>query len=164
MAALREDAYERSEQLQLEALDAALEVGDPITLTFVHGNAALAALLGGRHDAARTAFRDQLVTAHAHALATFYMEPLLGFAALAAADGNDQLAAVLNAASWALNDRPVYPAEAPVYERVEQRFIAPARRRLGSEAWEEASSAGRSLTADAAIALALEPTPARSRG
>jgi hypothetical protein len=44
-----------------------------------------------------------------------------------------------------------------VYDRVEQRFIAPARKRLGRDAWEAASAAGRELSADAAIALALEP-------
>jgi predicted ATPase/DNA-binding SARP family transcriptional activator len=162
MAALREDAYDRSEQLLRDALDAALEAGDSTMLIFVHGNTALAALLGGRHDAARTAFRNELLAAQAHAFATVYMEGLLGFAALAAADGNDQLAAVLNAAAWALSDRPVFPSEAPVYDRVEQRFIAPARRRLGSEAWEAASAAGRGMTADAAIALALEPALLRA--
>jgi predicted ATPase/DNA-binding SARP family transcriptional activator len=157
MAALREDAYDRSEQLQREALDAALEVDDPTLLAIVHGNTGLAALLGGRPDGARAAFRDELTTAHAHGLVTFYMEGLLGLAALAAADGDDHRAAVLEAAAWALNDRPVFPAEAPVYERVEQRFIAPARARLGRDAWEAASAAARSLSADSAIALALEP-------
>ena len=38
-----------------------------------------------------------------------------------------QAAGILEAAAWALNDRPVFPFEAPVYERVEQRFIVPAR-------------------------------------
>jgi hypothetical protein len=66
-------------------------------------------------------------------------------------------AAVLEAAAWALNDRPVFPSEAPVYERVEQRFIAPARERLGSDVWETAGAGARSLSADSAIALALEP-------
>jgi hypothetical protein len=114
-------------------------------------------LLGGRHDAARIAFRNELMVAHAHAFVGVYMEGLLGLAALAAADGNDQLAAVLNAAAWELNDRPVFPAEAPVYERVQQRFLVPARERFGQDAWEAASAAGRAMTADAAIALALEP-------
>jgi hypothetical protein len=41
--------------------------------------------------------------------------------------------------------------------RVEQRFIAPARARLGSGRWEAASTGARSLSADSAIALALEP-------
>ena len=157
MAALREDAYARSEELLREALDAALEVDDPVLFAFVHGNTGLAALLGGRHDAARAAFRSELTIAHAHGLVTFYMEGLLGLAALAAADGDDHRAAVLEAAAWALNDRPVFPAEAPVYERLEQRFIAPARERLGSDAWQDASAAARRLSADSAIALALEP-------
>jgi predicted ATPase len=157
LAALREDAYERSEELQRQALDAAFEVDDAFLHTLVQGNTGLAALLGGRHDAARAAFRIELTTAHAHGLASFYMEGLLGLAALAAADGDDHRAAVLDAAAWALNDRPVLPSEAPVYERVEQRFIAPARERLGSDAWEAASAGGRSLSADSAIALALEP-------
>jgi predicted ATPase/DNA-binding SARP family transcriptional activator len=157
MAALREDAYDRSEQLQRDALDAAVEARDPLVLALVHGNLALAALLGGRHDAARTEFRAELVTAHAHALVSFYMEGLLGFAALAGADGDDHRAAALHAAAWALNDRPVFPSEAPVYDRVDERFIAPARERLGRDAWEAASAAGRDLSADAAIALALEP-------
>ena len=68
-----------------------------------------------------------------------------------------QAAGILEAAAWALNDRPVFPSEAPVYERVEQRFIAPARERLGSDAWEAASAGARSMSADSAIALALEP-------
>jgi predicted ATPase len=157
MAALREDAYERSEQLQREALDAALEVDDPSVLAMVHGNLGLAALLGGSHDAARAEFRTELVTAHAHGLATFYMEGLLGLAALAAVDGDDDRAGFLHAASRALMDRPVFPAEAPVYERVEQRFIAPARERLGNDAWQSASAGARGLSADSAIALALEP-------
>ena len=157
MAALREDAYARSEELLRDALDAALEVDHPMLLALVQGNMGLAALLGGRHDAARAAFRNELTIAHAHDLVTFYMEGLLGLAALAAADGDDHRAAILEAAAWALNDRPVFPAEAPVYERLEQRFIAPARERLGSDAWEEASAAARRLSADSAIALALEP-------
>jgi predicted amidohydrolase len=140
-----------------EALAAAVEVDDPFLLAMVHGNTGLAALLGGRHDAARAAFRNELETAHAYAFAAFYMEGLLGLAALAAADGDDHRAAVLEAAAWALEERPAFPSEAPVYERVEQRFIAPARERLGSDAWETASAAARSLSADSAIALALEP-------
>jgi hypothetical protein len=110
----------------------------------------LAALLGGHHDAARVAFRDELNIAHAHGLVTFYMEGLLGLAALAAADGDDHRAAVLQAAAWALKDRPVFPAEAPVYERLEHRFLAPARERLGHDAWEAASAGARGLSAERA--------------
>jgi predicted ATPase/DNA-binding SARP family transcriptional activator len=157
MAALCEDAFDRAEELEREALGAALETGDPLFLASVHGNTGLAALLGGHHDAARAAFQDELATAHAHALPLLYPEALLGLAALAAADGDHHRAAVLAGAASALSDRPTGAAEAPVYERVQHRFIAPARERLGTEEWEAATAAGRGMTAEAAIAFALEP-------
>ena len=78
-------------------------------------------------------------------------------AAVAATDGDDQRAIVLDAAAWALNERPVYPSEAPVYERLEQRFIGAARDRLGPEATASAAAAGRQMTAEDAIAYALLP-------
>ena len=157
MSALREDAYERSEQLQRDALDLALEAGDPNIIALVQGNIGLAALLGGRPDAARAAFRDELAVAHEHALGMFFMEGLLGLAALAAADRNDHFAAVLHAAAWELSDRPIYPSEAPVYERVEQRFIAPARERFGEPAWAAAQAEGRAMTVADAVDYALRP-------
>jgi hypothetical protein len=43
----------------------------------------------------------------------------------------------------------------PVYDRVTERFIAPARARLG-DAWEAAAAAGRAMTADEAVAFALD--------
>jgi tetratricopeptide (TPR) repeat protein len=162
MAALREDAYDRAEELEREALEAALEIADPATLSLVYGNTGLAALLAGRLDAARAAFRDELATAHAHRLETFYFEGLLGLAAVAAANGDDRRVAVLEAAAWALNSWPIGESEAPVYKRLEQRFIAAARERLGPDGYETASAAGRIMTAEAAIAFALEP-PAVAR-
>jgi predicted ATPase/DNA-binding SARP family transcriptional activator len=161
MAALREDEYEVAEKLQAQALDAALEVAaDAHTLALVYGNAGLAALLAGRQEPALAAFRNELATAHAHAFATFYFEGLLGIAAVAAARGEDHRAVVLETAAWKLSDGQLKEAEVPVYERVMQRFIAPARERLGAEAREAASAAASAMTADAAIALALEPAVA----
>jgi predicted ATPase/DNA-binding SARP family transcriptional activator len=157
MAALREDAYERANELEREALAIALEVGDPSSLALVYGNMGLAALLSGRRDAACAAFRDELATSYAQGFDHFYFEGLLGLAALAAADGDDHRAAVVRVAALALNSFPVGEAEAPVYDRLEQRFLAVARERLGAERWEAASAAGRGMTADAAIAFALEP-------
>jgi hypothetical protein len=112
-------------------------------------------LLNGRPDAARAAFRAEYETAHRHGYVRFYFEALLGFAALAAADGQDRRAATLDAAAWAGEDTVVYPSEAPIYDRVEQRFIAVARGRVDPEAWEAAAAAGRALSAEAAMALAL---------
>jgi hypothetical protein len=121
----------------------------------VHGNVGLAAVLSGRQEAARDAFREELLIARAHGFGVFYFEGLLGVAALAAADGDDRRAIVLDAAAWALNERPVYPSEAPIYDRLEQRFLGPARERLGAEEAGAAAAAGRRLGAADALALAL---------
>jgi predicted ATPase/DNA-binding SARP family transcriptional activator len=155
MGALREDEYEVATELQYEALEVALTADDPYSLAFVHGNLGLAALLGGRPQAARAAFRDELLGARAHGMATFYFEGLLGLAALAAAEGDNERAVVLDAAAWALNERPVYPSEAPVYDRITERFIMPARERLGHGASATAAATGRALNAHDALALAL---------
>jgi hypothetical protein len=160
MAALAEDAYDRAERLEREALDAAHELDDPYGLTLVYGNMGLAALLGGRPQAARAAFRAEFETAYRNGYARFYFEALLGFAALAAVDEHDRRAAALHAAAWADGDTIVYPSEAPIYERVEKRFIAPARQRLGAVAWDAAAQAGRVMSADAAMAFALDEADA----
>jgi predicted ATPase/DNA-binding SARP family transcriptional activator len=155
MVALTEDAYELSSELGYEALELALQAADPYALATVHGNLGLAATLGGRPQAARTEFRDELLIARAHGFGVFYFEGLLGLAALAAADGDDHRAIVLDAAAWALNERAVYASEAPVYDRLEERFVGPARERLGPAA-AVAAAEGRQLNAVDAIAYALE--------
>ena len=80
---------------------------------------------------------------------------MLGLAGLAAADMDDHRAAVLDAAAWALSDRPVAPAESYIYGQV-QRLIAPARARLGEVGWEAAAARGRAMTAGEAVAYALD--------
>ena len=157
-AALAVDAYERSEALAHEALGVAGTLDDPYTTAFVHGNWAVAALLGGAHDNARAGFLEELATGHRHGLPMFYFEALLGLAGLAAAGGDDQRAAVLDAAAWALSDRPVAPAESYIYGQV-QRLIDPARARLGEAGWEAAAARGRAMTADEAVAYALDTAP-----
>ena len=131
----------------------ALATASPFALSSVHGNLGLAALLGGpaRHGA-RIGFSDELLIARGHGFGIFYFEGLLGMAAVAATDGDDRRAIVLDAAAWALNERPVYPSEAPVYERLEERFIGGARDRLGPEAAAAAAAAGRRLNAADALA------------
>jgi hypothetical protein len=132
-----------------------MAVDDPFLLALVYGNLGLAELLGVQLEPALAAFRAELVTARAHGFVPFYFEGLLGIAALAAAAGDDVRAAALEAAAWVHADRPPEPAEIPVYDRVTERFLAPARERLG-EAWEAAAAAGRAMTADEAVAFALE--------
>jgi hypothetical protein len=78
-------------------------------------------------------------------------------AALAGAAGDDRRAAVLAGAASAIDALPVSPAARPVYNRLAQRFLAPARERLGDKEWETASARGRRMEPDAAVAYALEP-------
>jgi predicted ATPase len=155
MAALAEDEYELSTELGREALELAQATAEPWALANVHGNLGLAAILGGRTAEARTAFRDELLIARAHGFGVFYFEGLLGLAALAAGDGDDRRAILLDAAAWALNERPVYPSEVPIYDRLEQRFIGPARERLGPETAAAAAAEGRRMNASDALAYAL---------
>jgi predicted ATPase len=154
-AALREDAYDVALELGHEALDDAQANDDPFLFAFVQGNLGLAHLLSGHRQAALGAFTDQLVTLRANGWAQFYFEPLLGMAGLAAAAGDDHRAGALDAAAWAQAPQPLHAAERPVYDRVTERFIAPARERLG-DAWEDAAAAGRAMPADAAVAFALD--------
>jgi predicted ATPase/DNA-binding SARP family transcriptional activator len=154
-AALLEDSYDVALELGHEALDDARANDDPFLLGLVKGNLALAHLLGGDQQAAQEAFTDQLVALRAGGFTRFYFEPLLGLAALAAAAGDDVRAGVLDAAAWARVQLPLDEAERPVYERVTERFIAPARERLG-DGWESAAAAGRAMTAEDAVAFALD--------
>jgi predicted ATPase/DNA-binding SARP family transcriptional activator len=156
LAALREDAYELALELGQEALDDALSTDDPFLLALVYGNLGLAALLSGRHERALAAFRDELLTARANSFSQFYFEGLLGMAALAAAAGADHRAGALEAAAWAHAERPPAEAEKPVYDRVAERFIARARERLEAREWTTAAAAGRAMTAQDAVAFALE--------
>ena len=162
MLALHTRAYDRAEQLEREALDDARTIGDPWTVAFVHGNTGLAAFAGGRRDTAETAFRNELTAAHAHGFQTLYFEGLLGLGALAAADGDDERAATLDGAAWALNDRPVAPSETPIYAPLHAE-LSRARHRLGERAWNAAKAQGSTMTADVAITFALDADAVRAR-
>ena len=155
LTALGTHAYDRAEQLQREALDDALAVGDPWTVGFVHGNTGLAAFHGGRPEAAASAFQQELTAAHAHGFQYLYFEGLLGMAALAAADRDDERAATLEGAAWALSDRPIAPSEIPIYERLEAN-LTEARTRLGEQEWQSARTRGGSMTPAAALSVAFE--------
>ena len=158
MAALRDDEYALAEQAQAEALDAARAGGgDAHTLALISGNTGLAALLGGHVEPALVAFTDELAISRSHGFRDFTFEGLLGIGAVAAAQGNDRRAVVLEAAAWLHAAHALGEAEVPVYQRVVQRIITPARDRLGDVATEAAAAAARAMTADEAIAFALEP-------
>jgi predicted ATPase/class 3 adenylate cyclase len=157
--ALGHDDYGLADRLLDDAVAACAGLSNPFLPALTHGNRGLAALLQGRLAEAASAFREQLTIAQSEALVTFYFEGLLGFAALAADGGDDELAAALEAAAWDHNDRAVFTDEQPVYDRLDQRFLQPARQRLGADAWRRAGQSGRGLTAEDAIALTRDVGP-----
>jgi predicted ATPase len=153
-AALAEDAFEQAEDLLAGALDAVEGARNPFASALVHGNRGLAALLKGRLAGAAGAFAEQIDVARAASFPTFYFEAFLGFAALAAARGDDRTAALLATASEIYDDRGVWESEKPVYDKVEVRFLGPARERLGQAAWDRAGDDARGMSTEAVLALA----------
>ena len=153
-SALTEDAFEQADELLAEALAVGLGLRNPFLVALVHGNRALAALLKGRLTAAAAAFGEQVAVAHAHAFSTFYFEAFLGFAALAAAQGDDRRAAALAAAAPRHDDRGVWASEKPVYDHVDERFLEPARQRLGHATWTRYGADALTMTTDDVLALA----------
>ena len=125
--ALYAERYDDADRLLTEAMSAAGASQTPHTLALVHGNRGLARLLAGRAEAARDDFAAQLRAARAESLSLFYFESFLGLAAVAAHRGDDELAATLDAAAWAYNERPVVALEQPVYDRVGERYLTRAR-------------------------------------
>jgi len=152
---LRLGAYEEAEALHRQALYAVNQTRSRYLTALVEGNRALTSLMRGAYDEAREGFVAELRIAHARTLYTFYFEAFLGLGALAARDGDDERAVTLEAAAWTHLDRPNTPAEEPVYTRITQRFLEPARERLGPEATARATAHGHELPLADAVALAL---------
>jgi predicted ATPase len=152
---LRLGAYEEAEALHRQAVYAVNQTRSRYLTALVEGNRALTSLMRGAYDEAREGFAAELRIAHARALYTFHFEAFLGLAALDAVAGDDKRAATLEAAAWEHIDRPVTAAEEPVYTRVIERFIAPARDRLGPEATARAAERAHSLSLDELVSMAL---------
>jgi hypothetical protein len=150
-AITRED-YALANELMNAALPDAGASGNRYLEMMLRGNLGLVALLTGVADRARAAFRLELDWGRAEGLSVFVHEGLLGLGALTA---DDTLAATLHGAAHAHLDSPIRAIERPIYDRVEQRFFAPVRGRLGEAAWAQARAKGRALSADSAIALAV---------
>jgi hypothetical protein len=162
--ALLDRAYDHADALLADALDAARASAHPFMLANVYGNIGLAALLQGHDDDATAAFADELALARANGFADLCSEGLLGLAAVAAQRGDERRAATLESAASEHQERPLEVPEMELLQRIEQRFLAPARERLGHDSWERATDAGRRLTTEQAIALALETADTRVRG
>ena len=95
------------------------------------------------------------VTAAAYALGTFMCGSAAhAFAALSAADGQSQRAALLLGAAQALG----YPDadDPPIDQRVDAGFFASARRDIGDAVWEQAQRSGEMLSFDEALVYARQ--------
>jgi hypothetical protein len=153
MAAVRGD-YEWAAPLLKESLALAREVGD------THGAIGASISLGRMRylqgDAARAAalYRESLLLARQMGYIILVVEALEGHAAADAAQGQWARAAQLFGAAEVLREA----LGAPQYghqRAIRSRALASVRAALGEEAFTTEHTAGRAMTLDAAIALAL---------
>jgi predicted ATPase len=134
------------------ATDKSWELDNPSLRMLLEGNTGLAALLTGDADAARDAFREELELGRELAALPFAGEGLNGLAAVAVVRGELERAAWLCGA--AESHRYGKPRDR-VDERLRTTFFAPARARLGAEAWDGAARRGAAMGFEDAIAAAL---------
>ncbi len=134
------------------ALTASHRFGRYYGWMMLEGNRGLVALFTGDTPTARYAFREELRLSRELVVQPFAHEGLMGLAALATVDADDDRAARLLGASEGLRSDPVDEAQ----ERVRSRFFEPARERHGADAWDAAEREGRALGFADAVAYGLE--------
>jgi tetratricopeptide (TPR) repeat protein len=137
-----------------EALRASAASGDAFSLSLTHCNDGLIALVTG--DAARgaEAFVRALQVAKRDRYDEWSPHAIGGLAAVAAAQGRDELAAELRgAAEMTVTTNRLHP---DVALQLDDRFFIPARERLGELRWREAYAVGAALTLAQAVDSALD--------
>ena len=143
--------YQSAQRLSADALERAKACGTRQDLVAgAQGNAALAALFAGDLAGAQEGFANELNASIRLADDLLLSEALIGLAAIAAASGRDELAARLCGAAEATGHVAQSP---PVDVRLDARFFAPARERLGKGSWEAAQAGGRALKPSEALAI-----------
>lgn len=156
--AIEFEAYGEAERLLAEGLDVAREHQDVYGVAKIRANQGLVALFQKKWREASAAFEENIeLMTHPRFLGHFDWEAILGLAAVAGGQQHAERAAWLSGAARAWRDR-VAEVVAPVYERLEQRFLEPARSSLGDAAWQRAVEAGASAARAEVIATALAPT------
>jgi hypothetical protein len=145
-----------AKELLERAMPIARQLDDPSMWMLVRGNLGLAELLTGDADAARHAFREELMLCRELVDRHYISEGLRGLAAVAAVHGDLRRAARLVGASSAHRyGQPFDVIEA----RLDASFFDAARARCGTKAWGAAAREGGVLTFDDAIAYALQEPP-----
>jgi predicted ATPase/class 3 adenylate cyclase len=143
----------RARPLLEESLALAVRGNDQMAIATGQHTVAQVARLEGRYDAASEHYREALRFAHQLGDAAALTEPLQGLAAVAIATGNPDTGVRLLAANDSIRER-LGGGPPPEWLRLGDP-LADARRALGDEAYERAWEAGRRLTVDDAVALAL---------
>jgi predicted ATPase/DNA-binding SARP family transcriptional activator len=146
-----------AQRLTAEALRSAHALGDPFVLSFAYGNDGLVALLGGDDKRASGAFTRELELADRHRYHRMLYEAIDGLAGVAAARGEDGLAAGLRGAAEAAGSDRHDPM---IARELDDRLFAPARARLGEQSWRAAHAAGAASTPRQAVDAALQSTVA----
>jgi predicted ATPase/transcriptional regulator with XRE-family HTH domain len=153
----------RSRAVLTEALSIYEGLGDRLFVARTKGYLGYATLLAGRTSAAERLFRASLKGFDALGERFGIAEELQAMATLRAAQGHDEYAAQLAGAAqmlWNSMSAQMLASDRPIANR----YLDPARRRLGTAAWRLAWQHGQSMGTDAAIRLALGVTRAhRSR-
>jgi predicted ATPase len=133
------------------------ELDNPFLWMLLRGNFGLAALLTGDTDAARQAFREELVLCRDLVYLPFACEGLTGLAGVSTVRGDDHRAArLLGAAAAHRYGQPTDPVDA----RLDATFFELARTRFGADEWDAAAREGSALSFEDAIAYALQEPPA----
>jgi hypothetical protein len=106
----------------------------------------------GDLDGAGARFREQLRLCREPGLLWMAAEALVGVAALAARQGEEERAASLLGAAESMANVLGDPAGV----KLEAEFFTPARERIGDARWRAAHADGRQLSFDAAVRLAFD--------
>jgi predicted ATPase/DNA-binding SARP family transcriptional activator len=153
--ALTEDRIVEATSFLDTALHAATRAKDPWATMITLGNIGLAYLFSGDPDRARDAFSRELRLCVQHAFPYCADEGLAGMSAVAAAQGEYEVAARLRGTAVALG-YPPHLFDEKIDDRLERQYLAPARVHYGAAAWREAEEAGAALSYQQAITYALE--------
>jgi predicted ATPase/class 3 adenylate cyclase len=147
------DDLARARPLLEESLTLAERRGDRLAIAVGHHTVGQVARLDGRFDDAAAHYREALRFGHELGDAASLSEPLQGLAAVAVATGDADRGVRLLGANDAIRER-LGGGPPPEWLRLGDP-LADARRSLGAESYELAWEAGRTLTVDEAVALAL---------
>lgn len=153
--------YVAAARIDAEALALAEQVGDPRALSFACGNHGLVTVLTGAAEEAGRAFAQELDVAARYGYHRLLFEAIDGLAAVAAAQGEDELAARLRGAAETTGPDRHDPV---IARQLDARVFGPARARLGEQAWRRAHAEGAALTLDEAVDLARRAPVAAAGG